>query len=327
MTDPADDLGAARAGDADAFARLVGPHRRELLVHCYRMLGSAADAEDALQEALLGAWRGLAGFEGRSSLRTWLFRITTRACIRQGRRRPRRLLSSEHGPPRTDVHDLGAPVPGPFLEPWLEADGVEAQAEEREAVELAYVAALTHLPATQRAVLLLREVLALSASEVAAVLDTTPVAVDSALQRARATMARRMPDRSQQAERAALGDARERELVDRFVAAWHRADVDGLVALLADDVRFTMPPLPAWFAGREVVGRFFAERVFATPWRMVPATANAQTALLGYQDAGDGILRLSGLTVLALRDGRVGEVASFIDPALHALWPVPIELR
>ncbi|MGR7023376.1 RNA polymerase subunit sigma-70 [Geodermatophilus sp. URMC 62] len=271
MTD--DDVAAARSGDEAAFARLVARHRRELVAHCYRMLGSPLDAEDALQESLLAAWRGLPGFEGRSSLRTWLYRVTTSVCLRRARRQPR-LLSPDAGPPRTDVTDLGEPVPGPvWLEP-LPADLVDDLADDtdpataylrREGVELAFVVALQHLPATQRAVLLLREVLGYSAAETADLLATTAASVNSALQRARAAVAERVPARSQQAELAALGDAGRSALVERFVDAWERADVPALVELLTEDVRFTMPPRPAWFARRADVARTLAERVFATP--------------------------------------------------------------
>ncbi len=316
------DLGAARRGDEAAFARLVGRHRRELIAHCYRLLGSPQDAEDALQEALLAAWRGLPGFEGRSSLRTWLYRVTTSVCLRQARRRPR-LLSPDAGPARSDVHDLGEPVPGPvWLEP-LPEDLVDDDAADpatavlrRESVELAFVAALQHLPATQRAVLLLREVLGYSAAETAGLLETTPASVNSALQRARAAVAGRVPAHSQQAELSALGETGRSELVGRFVAAWERADVPALLDLLTDDVRFTMPPLPAWYAGRDDVGRFLAERVFATPWRLTPARVNASISLLCEQQA-DGVWRPGSVTVLGLRAGRVAWIAGFVDPALH----------
>ena len=318
--DAGDDLTAARSGDEEAFGRLVTRHRRELVAHCYRMLGSPQDAEDALQETLLAAWRGLPGFEGRSSLRTWLYRVATSVCLRHARRRPR-LLSPDAGPPRTDVADLGEPVPGPvWLEP-LPGDLVDDEDPataylRRESVELAFVAALQHLPATQRAVLLLREVLGYSATETAALLDTTPASVNSALQRARAAVAGQTSRSSQQAELARLGDAGRAALVDRFVGAWERADVPALLDLLTEDVRFTMPPLPAWFAGRTDVGRFLTDRVFATPWRLRPAPVNASIGLLCEQYA-DGGWRPGSVTVLGLRDGRVDWIAGFVDPALH----------
>jgi RNA polymerase sigma-70 factor (TIGR02960 family) len=324
-------LDDARRGDEAAFELLVARHRGELYAHCYRMLGSVQDAEDAVQESLLAAWRGLAGFEGRSSLRTWLFRVATNACRRLGARRPRRILSFDHGPARADIHDLGEPVGGPvWLEPWPddpptaeEADPAAAYAR-RESIELAFVAALQHLPATQRAVLILREVLGFTAAEVAGILDTTTASVNSAMQRARATVEQRVPARSQQAELAALGPGGRRALVETFLTAWERADVSALLDLLAEDARFTMPPLPAWFDGRRDVGRFLAERVFATPWRLVPIAANGQPAFACYQDDG-GSFRLGAVNLLSLRDGRISWIAGFLDPELLRRFPVPLE--
>ena len=206
-------LADARRGDEAAFELLV--QRRELYAHCYRMLGSVQDAEDALQESLLAAWRGLAGFEGRSSLRTWLFRVATNTCLRLSSRRPRRILSFDHSPARSDTRDLGEPVTGPvWLEPWPDDEPADNEPDpaaaylRRESVELAFVAALQHLPGTQRAVLILRDVLRFTAAEVAEILDTTPAAVNSAMQRARATVQQRVSQRTQQAELAALGEGR-----------------------------------------------------------------------------------------------------------------------
>jgi RNA polymerase sigma-70 factor (TIGR02960 family) len=317
-------LEAARHDDGAAFGRLVEPYRAELHAHCYRMLGSVQDAEDALQEALLGAWRGLAGFEGRASLRAWLYRITTNACLRLLERRPRRLLSADHGPAFDQVDDLGEPVAEPvWLEPYPTPEG---RYELRESVELAFVAALQHLPATQRAVLILREVLGFSAAEVAGILDTSPASVNSALQRARRAVDERVPHPSQQAELAALGADGRRELVDALVAAWERADVPALLELLAADARFAMPPLPAWFAGREAIGRFLTERMFATPWRLVPIGANGQLAFACYQgDPEGGRFRLGAINVLGVRAGRVAELAGFLDPALHRHFGLPEE--
>ncbi len=330
MTEPSSEpalLEAARGDDGAAFARLVEPYRAELHAHCYRMLGSVQDAEDALQDALLGAWRGLAGFEGRGSLRAWLYRITTNACLRLLRRRPRRLLSADYGPAFDQVDDLGEPVAEPvWLEPYPTPEG---RWELRESVELAFVAALQHLPATQRAVLILREVLGFSAAEVAGILDTSPAAVNSALQRARRAVDERVPHPSQQAELDALGPDGRRELVAAFVAAWERADVAALLELLADDARFTMPPLPAWFSGRADIGRFLAGRMFATPWRLVPISANGQLAFACYQGRqggqGAGRFRLGAINVVGLRGGRVAELAGFIDPALHRHFGLPEE--
>jgi RNA polymerase sigma-70 factor (TIGR02960 family) len=292
------------------FEELVAAHRRELLAHCYRMTGSIQDAEDALQEALLGAWRGLPAFEGRSSVRTWLHRIASHACLRLVERRPARVLVS--GPAFEQTAELGEPVPGPrFLEPWVH--GPEDAYERREDLELAFVAALQRLPGTQRAVLILREVLQFSAAEVAAMLDTSVPAVNSALQRARATLGSR---RSQQAELAGVD---EPALVERFVAAWERADVPALVELLTEDARFAMPPLPAWFAGRAWVERFLRERLFETDWRLRPVRANGQLAFGCYQAPA---YALSSVLVLTVRGGRVAELTGFLDPAVLEKTPL-----
>jgi len=331
-------LEAARGGDHASFERLVAKHRRELHAHCYRMVGSPADADDALQEALLAAWRGLAGFEGRSSLRTWLYQVTTNAALRFVSRTPPRLLSLDHGPPRTDVADLGEPVAGrAWLEPLRTQDDLPdggaaeddpaARYVRRESVELAFVAALQHLPATQRAVLILREVLELSAEEVAGLLDTTVASVNSALQRARKAVDERVPPRSQQAELRDLGTAGQRELVAAFVSAWERADAKALLQLLTEDARLTMPPLPAWFSGRENVGRFFAERVFATPWRLVPLRANGQPGFACYvRQPGSDRFQLGAVNVLGLRGGRVAWIAAFLDPTMYRSFALPAEL-
>lgn len=197
----------------------------------------------------------------------------------------------------------------------------------RESVELAFIAALQHLPGTQRAVLILREVLEFSAAEVARMLDTTPASVNSALQRARKTVDERVPGTSQQAELAALGPDGQRELVDAFVSAWERADVAALLDLLAEDARFAMPPLPAWFRGRTDVGRFFVERVFATAWRLVPLRANGQLGVAGYSlQPGADRFRIGGINVLTLRAGQVAEIASFLDPDVHSHFYLPAEL-
>jgi RNA polymerase sigma-70 factor (ECF subfamily) len=318
-----DDLAAARAGDQAAFERLVAGHRRELQAHCYRMLGSIQDAEDAVQESLLAAWRGIGGFEERSSLRSWLYRITTNACLRLIERRPPRLRSFDHGPPCPDPADLGEPVAEPiWLEPW--PDDPAEHYLRREGVELAFVAALQHLPGTQRAVLILREVLQLSAAEVAEVLETTPASVNSALQRARRAVDARVPGPGQAAELEALGEDGQRALVDALVRAWEAADVDALTELLAIDARFTMPPLPAWFDGRDAIRGFIVERLFATPWRLVPMRLNGQPGFAAYQgDPAGGPFRLGGVNVLELRDGRIAEIASFLDPALRPYLDLP----
>jgi RNA polymerase sigma-70 factor (ECF subfamily) len=300
------------------------------------MLGSVQDAEDALQESLLGAWRGLASFEGRSSVRAWLYQIATNACLRLISRRPRRILSPDYRPPQRNTHDLGDPVTGPiWLEPWIadeledEPDDVDPAARylQRESVELAFVAALQHLPGIQRAVLILREVLEFPSAEVARILETTPSAVNSALQRARKAVRERVPEKTQQAELVSIGKDGQRELVDAFVSAWERADVAALVELLAEDAQFTMPPLPAWFRGREDIGRFFADRMFAGSWRLLPLRANGQPAFAGYRvDPESDTFRLMGINVLSFRAGRVGWIASFLDPDVHRHFGLPSEL-
>ena len=327
-------LAAAQRGDSAAFDRLLAPYRRELYAHCYRMLGSLQDAEDALQESLLGAWKGLAPFEARSSLRSWLYKIATNACLRLIAQRPRRMLSPEHGPARSDVFDLGQPVLDPiWLEPWVETQPADpsanpfATALQRESLELAFVAALQYLPGLQRAVLLLAEVLEFSAAEIAEQLDSSVPAVNSALQRARKTLAERGPSRSQQSELNTLAAAEQRALVDDFLGAWHGQDLEALLSLLTEDVRFIMPPLPAWFDGRRDVGRFFAERVFAMPWRLVSLRVNTQLGFACYSGPpGTSELRLSAVNLLCLRAGKIAEIDAFLDAPLLNRLSLPAAL-
>lgn len=329
MSTPSDAelISAARSGDHPAFEALVGPFRRELTAHCYRMLGGIQDAEDALQESLLGAWRGLAGFEGRSSLRTWLYRIATNVCLRVAAKRPKRLLSPDYGPSWQTTDNLGEFVTRPiWLEPWPdEADPADRYAR-RETVELAYVAALQHLPATQRAVLILRDVLAYSAAETADLLDTTVASANSALQRARKTVAERIPPVSQQQELADLGAERRRELVDAFVAAWERSDIEAIVAMLTTDARMSMPPLPAWYDGIENV-RIWAVSACAITWRMTVHSANGQPALACYERHDDGRFMLGAFMLLSFRDGRISELTAFLDPEIHRAFELPAEHR
>ena len=331
------DLAAARAGDEAAFARLVEPHRRALHAHCYRMLGSVHDADDALQDALLGAWRGLATFEGRSTFRSWLYRIATNASLRVSERRARhRVLAHEHGPSRHAVRDLGEPITETvFVEPYpgrelgdRTADhDPAARYDQHESVELAFVAALQLLPATQRAVLVMRDVLAIPAAEVAETLDTSVPAVNSALQRARATLERRLGDDSQQTTLRALGDQGQRALVDALVRAWEQRDVDGLMDLLATDVRLTMPPLPAWYAGRAAVRRFFAERMFSNEWRLRPTAANGQLAVAAWMRApGAEAFTVSSLVVLTVRGRQLSALDGFLDPAMYEAFGLPAEV-
>jgi RNA polymerase sigma-70 factor (TIGR02960 family) len=339
MPSPADNewLSQARGGDSAAFDRLVAPHRRPLHSHCYRMLGSPHDADDALQETLLAAWRGLASFEGRSTLGTWLYQISTHVCLRLIAQRPWRRESPDHGPALHTTAELGEMVAGPvWLEPlpddeapWHGAshDDPATLLARRESVALAFVAALQHLPGTQRAVLLLREVLDYSAAETAGMLGTSVAAANSALQRAQKTVKQRLPAVSQPAELQALGDEGVQRLLAAFLAAWDARDVQTLVRLFTDDVRFTMPPLPSWFDGVADVQRFIAERVFATPWRMLPLHANGQPGFACYMKAeGDERFRLGAITLLAFRGGRICGLHSFLDPALYRRFGLAEEM-
>ena len=319
-------LTAARAGDENAFAALVEPHRRDLHAHCYRMLGSLQDAEDALQDALLRAWRGLGRFEGRASLRTWLHRIATTACLDLAKRRPARVLPIDYGPP-ADPHD----GPGPPLTEsvWVEPYPDEHLAyEQRESVELAFVAALQHLPASQRAVLILREVLGFSAREVADTLETSVPSVNSALQRARKAVDERLPAQSQQATVRALGDKRLEQLVSAYVDAWEAGDVEAVTALLAEDAALAMPPRATWFRGLDACRIFLAERALARRSRLVRAHANGQVAFATYLwDPDRECYEGHVIQVLTLRGDRIAEVTAFVEPALVAQFGLPATLR
>ncbi len=332
-------VSAARAGDEDAFARLVEPHRKGLHAHCYRMLGSVADAEDALQDALLNAWRGLAKFEGRSSLRSWLYTIATNACLRAIERRPKRVLPIDYAP-AADPHDgLAEPlVESVWVEPYPDdavgledgPAGPEARYEQRESVELAFIAALQHLPARQRAVLILRDVLGFSARETAATLETSPPAVDSALQRAHKAVDERLPERSQQAVLGSLDDRELREIVERYVNAFERNDVDAVVDMLAVDGAFTMPPVPTWYRGREAVAAFLSDHVLAGDkrWRLVPARANGQLAFGNYRwDEARSIFEPRSLSVLTLGREGIAEITTFLGPEMMPRFGLPDQIE
>jgi RNA polymerase sigma-70 factor, ECF subfamily len=309
---PPDLLDAARRGDEAAFEQLVEPHRRELHAHCYRMLASVHDAEDALQEALLGAWRGVGRFEGRSSLRTWLYTIATNACLRLLERKPPIVLPIDYGPP-ADPHDpIAEPLDARWLEPYPDAG---LGYEQRESVELAFIAALQHLPARQRAVLILRDVLGFSGAEVAEALATTPASVYSALQRAHRTVEERLPEQTQQATLRGLGDERLRELVGAYVTAWERGDVETVVAMLTEDATLTMPPRPTWFAGRADVAAFLRRLPLASGrrWRAVPTSANGQPAIMKYTWDGERFTP-HGLNVLTLRGATISGITTFLEP-------------
>jgi RNA polymerase sigma-70 factor, ECF subfamily len=324
-------------GDERTFREQLEPHRRELHAHCYRMLGSVQDAEDAVQETLLRAWNGLEKFEGRSSLRSWLYTIATNVCLRVIERRPARVLPIDYGPPSDPHTPLGAPlVESTWIDPYPDArlgleDGVAGPAaryEQREAVELAFIAALQHLSPRQRAVLILRDVLGFSGAEVAAALQTTPASVYSLLQRAHATLDDRVPERSQQATLSALGDEQLAEIVNRYVDAWVKADVDALAEMLTDTASLVMPPTPTWFRGRDVIATFLRATALsgARSWQMVPTTANGQPAMGAYLRDSSGAYRPYGLTVLTLRTDRIAEIVTFRDPSVPERFGLPHEL-
>ena len=304
------------------------------------MLGSVYDADDALQETLVRAWRGLGRFEGRSSLRSWLYTIATNTSLNLIERRPKKVLPIDYGPP-ADPHGVpGAPVvESVWVEPYPdEALGLEdgfastdARYELRESVELAFVAALQHLPATQRAVLILREVMGFSAKEVAEALETSVASVNSGLQRARAAVEERVPEQTQQATLRALGDDAVSDLVERYVNAWERCDVDAFVAMLAEDATFTMPPLSSWYQGREAIAIWAVTSSLTGEWRWraVTVKANGQPALGFYAwDAEEGSYLPFALNVLTLRGSEVSDVTAFIvrsterpESEVDGRWP------
>jgi RNA polymerase sigma-70 factor (ECF subfamily) len=318
-------MSRARAGDGDAFRELTEPFGRELQVHCYRMLGSFQDAEDALQDTLLAAWQGLRGFEGRASTRTWLYRIATNRCLnalRSTRRRPAKEwdIPQIEPPEPTRLGEIVwlEPYPDVLLEGAIDGPlGPEARFEQTEAISLAFVTALQVLPPRQRAVLILRDVLGYHADEVAGMLDSTVESVTSALKRARATLQRRPP-------RAGDGDAppapdspAEQALVARFVRAYESGDVDALVALLTDDVCVSMPPMPFEYQGRDVVTRFLTSIILGgRNYDLVPTRANGQPAFGAYLHGPDGLRHGVGLLVLTLTGDRICALTRFENSVL-----------
>ena len=321
----ADLISRARAGDGDAFRELTEPHRRELQVHCYRMLGSFQDAEDALQDTLLAAWQGFGGFEGRASLRTWLYRIATNRCL-NARRSASRRLAKEWDVPNVEPPEptrLGEvvwlePFPDALLKEAIDVPlGPEARYEQAESVSLAFVTALQVLPPRQLAVLILRDVLGFHASEVAGMLDSTVESVNSALKRARVSLQRRRPPAAGDGPLPAPGSPSEDAIVAKFVRAWESADLDALVALLTDDVFVSMPPMPFEYEGRDVVARFCAS-LFRSGRRfdLVPTRANGQPAFGAYLRAPGGISHGMGLYVLTLTGDRICAMTRFENSVL-----------
>jgi RNA polymerase sigma-70 factor, ECF subfamily len=322
----------ARTGPASSedFARLTEPLRAELLAHCYRMLGSVQDAEDQVQETLIRAWRSYGGFEGRASLRTWLYRIATNACLRALENRSRRPLPSGLGGPGQDP---GAPLaPARPEVTWLQpfpdallgtgsADPADV-AVSRASLRLALIAALQYLPPRQRAVLIFRDVLGWRAAEVAGLLGTSTAAVHSTLQRARARLQLAAPAEDGVREPA---DRAVRDLLARYAAAFETADVAALTGLLRDDAVLEMPPQPTWFAGRDRVGRFLGAVVLRRPgdFRLIPTAANGQPALAAYRRDRDGVLRAHAIQVLTVASSGVTRIVSFNDPGLLAVFGLP----
>jgi len=320
----------ARGGDESAFGEIAATYRRELEAHCYRMLGSLADAEDALQETLVRAWKGLAGFEGRASLRTWLYRIATNVSVDLAARRPARTLPHLAGPPLPP----GAAPTGPGSDPiWLDpappdlwegaAVNPEAQVSARQSVAVAFMTLLHQLPATQRAVLLLREVIGFSAAETAELLDSSVPAVNSSLQRARATLDR---DRERTPEPPA--DHQLQELLRRYIEAWESGTPDLLARLLRDDAVLTMPPMPSWFAGAEAVLGFLGWlQANGGELRFIPAVAAGATAAAGYlRGPGEAVFRPAGIHLIEWDGDRVASIHAFLIPDRFARFGLPPQL-
>jgi RNA polymerase sigma-70 factor (TIGR02960 family) len=313
-------ISRARAGDGDAFQELIEPHRRELQVHCYRMLGSFQDAEDTLQDALLAAWQGLGGFDGRASLRTWLYRIATNRCL-NARRSASRRPAKEWDVPNVEPPEptrLGEvvwlqPFPGTLIEGTAGAPpGPEARYEQAESISLAFVTALQTLPPRQVAVLILRDVLGFRANEVADMLDTTVESANSALKRARASLSRRQPAAAGREPPPAAGSQTEDAMVAKFTSAWQSADLDAVVALLTDDVFISMPPMPFEYEGRDAVTRFFAATLGSgRRVDLVPTRANGQPAFGVYLRAPAGVRHGTGLIVLTLAGDRICALTHF----------------
>ncbi|HEX4223816.1 MAG TPA: sigma-70 family RNA polymerase sigma factor [Pseudonocardiaceae bacterium] len=331
------DLVLARDGDDAAFTRLITPLRRELHAHCYRMLGSTHDADDALQDALLRAWRGLSGFAGRSSLRSWLYTVATRTCLDLIDLRGRRALPMDLGPASEHAVLDNAPDTelawlGPYSEAGLTGRATpEARYEQREAVEIAFVAALQHLPGNQRAALVLFEVLGFAVAEIADIMATSTASVNSALQRARRIVAEKIPERSQQQTLREIDDARVREIVASYSAALEQGDAGKLVALLTEDVTWSMPPMPHWYRGVDAAMDFITRVPMTTcgTWQHRATTANGQPAIGGYLRPFDatGPHRAWAIDVLTLREGRIAEVTSFIGDEHFRTVGLPLSVE
>ncbi len=320
-------LKRAADGDEGAFGELVEAHRGELRAHCYRMLGSVHDAEDAVQDALLRAWRGLAGFEGRSSVRAWLYTIATNTALDVTRHRSRRELPVNFGPAARPGEQVDEPLADsvwlePYPDRWLTGaagSSPEARYEQRESVELAFIVALQQLPPRQRAVLILREVMGFSTAEISSQLGASAPAVNSALQRARAAAQASLPDRSQQATLRALGNPRTRDIVRRYSDAMERGDADTLVSMLTEDATWSMPPVPTWFRGRASIRAWLIRDPLTVRWEHRPARANGQLAVGCYLfDAAKGGFIPAVIDVLTLDGDRIAAVTGFLTADVAA---------
>jgi RNA polymerase sigma-70 factor, ECF subfamily len=337
-------LAAARAGDPAAFSALSERYRSQLRVHCYRMLGSFDDAEDLVQETMLRAWRGREGFQGRSLFRTWLYRIATNVCLTALERAPRRVLPPDVAPPVTAATPASEARPAPTLAPevpWLQpypdqllevaAPGAaepEASLVARETIELAFLAALQHLPPRQRAILILTEVVGWSAAEVAELLELTLASVNSALQRAHATMRAQRPPGRADGVPSVPATTEERAALKIFMDAWEQGDTSELIRLLREDARWAMPPAPLWFEGRAAIASLLA--LFPPRWqersfKMVPTGANRQPAAAAYlRGAGDAAYRLASVHVLRVEGGEIAEITTFSGQLCAAFQLPPV---
>jgi RNA polymerase sigma-70 factor (ECF subfamily) len=307
------------------FEAMVAPYRRELRAYCYRMAGAMGDADDLLQEGLLRAWRGLAGFEARASLRTWLYRVVANTCINELERRQRRVLPPELGPaarPQDVMPPRGEPI---WIEPAPEAledlpSTPESQLDARESIALAFLTAIQVLPPRQRAVLLLRDVLGWSAAQCAELLSMSVAAVNSALQRARETVAARRSALAGIDRAPAPDDVRTRDLLARYVRAWEDTDVGAFAALLREDAVLTMPPMSEWLQGRDDIAAAVGGMAFHAGargnLRLVPTRANGQPAFAGYERGDDGVYTVRAIHVLQLDGDRVAAVVAFVDPQM-----------